>query len=249
MATKERNQNPVVGDDLNLRLFTYNSNQRQNVENVEKVEIFKLDSSCATEDNPEGRILVATISGTDVESVTDQFGGHYKISIELNNLVYTIGNYIDVWSVKFDSIQSGTVTNEFRVISDLWYADSMPIVYDFSYGFRPNRIRKGERRWLTVDVVPNVPNVSDLERYYVNLAVASPVKIFIEKACGECVPAEKDLRMVVDGGSVEHRRGSEGYFFLDTVNLEMDCGIYNVWFELEFGENKYISENLQLQIF
>jgi hypothetical protein len=29
----------------------------------------------------------------------------------------------------------------------------------------------------------------------------------------------------------------------------MGCGIYNVWFELEFGENSFISENLQLQIY
>jgi hypothetical protein len=246
---KERNQNPVVGDDINLRLFTYNSNHRQNVDEVEKVEIFKVDPSCASEDNPEGRKLISTISGTDVVVVDDQFGGHYKVSFNLENIVYTIGNYIDVWHVKFNSTQSGSVTNEFRVISDLWYADSMPIVYDFSYGFRPNRIRKGERRWLTIDVIPNVPNASDLEKYYVNLAVASPIKIFIEKNCGECVPKEKDLRMVVNGGSVDHRRGAEGYFFLDTVDLDMDCGIYNVWFELEFGESKYISENLQIQIF
>lgn len=249
MPTKERNQNPVVGDTLNLRLFTYNSNHRQNVFSVEKIEIYKIDKSCVSTENPEGRKFIKTISGSDVENVVDTFEGQYKISFDLEDQVFTIGNYIDVWHVKFDSVRSGTVTNEFRILSDLWYADSMPIVYDFSYGFRPNRIKKGERRWLTVDVVPNVPNSSDLERYYTNLAIASPIKIFIEKKCGECVPAEKDLRMVVEEGSVEHRRGSEGYFFLDTVELDMDCGIYDVWFELEFGENKYISENLQLQIF
>jgi hypothetical protein len=249
MSSKERNQNPVVGDDLNLRLFTYNSNQRRNIEEVEKVEIYQIDASCITEQNPEGRRLVASIEGSEVVVVDDPFGGQYAVAITLEDLTYTIGNYIDVWYVKFDSVQSGTVTNEFRVISDLWYASDMPIVYDFSYGFRPNRVRKGERRWLSVDIVPNVPNSSDLQRYYVNLAIASPVKIFIEKQCGNCVPKERDLRMVVEGAEVEHRNGSEGYYFLDTANLEMDCGIYDVWFELEFGENKYISEPLQLQIF
>lgn len=246
---KERNQNPVVGDTLNLRLFTYNSNHRQAVQAVDRVEIFQLDPTLVASDNPEGRRLVKTIPSSEIEEVADSFGGHYKISINLENEVYPIGRYIDVWSVEFNSNQSGTVTNEFNIISDLWYASDMPIVYDFSYGFRPNRVRKGERRWITVDVVPNVPNSSDLERYYVNLALASPIKIFIEKTCGNCVPKEKDLRMVVENGEVEHRRDSEGYFFLDTAALDMDCGIYNVWFELEFGENKYISENLQLQIF
>lgn len=249
MAIKERNQNPVVGDTLNLRMFTYNSNHRQAVNSVDQVEIFHLDATCATEENPEGRRLVATVASGDIEEIEDSFGGHYRILINLEDQVFPIGKYIDVWHVQFNENQSGTVTNEFKIISDLWYAADMPIVYDFSYGFRPNRIRKGERRWLTIDVVPNVPNASDLQRYYVNLAVSSPIKIFIEKSCGECVPKEKDLRMVVENGEVEHRRDSEGYFFLDTVDLDMDCGIYNVWFELEFGESKYISENLQLQIF
>jgi hypothetical protein len=249
MPTKERYQNPVVGDTLNLRLFTYNSNQRQNVSDVEKVEIYHIDSTCKTEDNPEGRRLVQTITGGGISQVTDPFGGQYLISPILSSQTYLIGQYLDVWHVQFNEDQSGTVTNEFKVLSDLWFASEMPIVYDFSYGFRPNRVRKGERRWLTVDIVPNVPNSSDLERYYANLSLASPVKINIEKACGECVPKEKDLRIVVEGGEVEHRRNSEGYYFLDTEALEMDCGIYNVWFEIEFGENKYISENLQLQIF
>jgi hypothetical protein len=249
MALKERNQNPVVGDILNLRMFTYNSNHRQSVQNVAKVEIYQLDETCITQDNPEGRRLIGTIEPTDIEIVPDSFGGHYKVTIGLVDQVYTIGNYLDVWYVQFNENQSGTVTNEFKVISDLWYASDMPIVYDFSYGFRPNRIRKGERRWLTVEVVPNVPNASDLQRYYMNLAVASPVKIHIEKKCGECVPAEKDLRTVVSGGQVEYRRDAEGYFFLDTVDLDMDCGIYDVWFELDFGESTYISENLQLQVF
>ena len=94
-----------------------------------------------------------------------------------------------------------------------------------------------------------MPNISDLKRYYANLAVASPLRIWIEKNCGDCVPQEKDLRIIVEGDLIEHRRGTEGSYFLDTETLGMDCGIYNVWFEMEFGENKFISDNLQLQIF
>jgi hypothetical protein len=248
MSEKERNQNPVVGDLLNLRLFTYNSNHRQAVDSVEMVEIYFIDPTAVSEENPEGLSLVRTIETADVQEVSDDFGGHYRVQIELDDS-YAIGNYIDVWHIKFNQNQSGTVTNQFKVISNLWYASDMPIVYDFSYGFRPNRIRKGERRWLTVDILPNVPSASDLERYYTNLSVASPVKIFIEKRCGDCVPAEKDLRVVVDGGGVQYRRGSEGYFFLNTEELDMDCGIYDVWFELEFGESKYMSDPLQLQIY
>jgi hypothetical protein len=247
MAVKERNQNPVAGDELVLRLFTYNSNQRQQVDQVNKVSIYQLDKTCVTEENPEGRRLVVEIESVDV--VDDPFGGHYSVSVELSSELFTTGSYVDVWDVQFSPNQSGTVTNQFVVLSELWYASDMPVVYDFSYGFRPNRVRKGEKRWLTVEVVPNVPRASDLDRYYMNLAVASPVKISIEKACGDCLPKERDLRVVVERGEVEYRRDAEGYFFLDTVGLEMDCGIYNVWFELEFGENSFISENLQLQVY
>lgn len=249
MSAKERNQNPVIGDELSLRLFTYNSNQRQAVLEVEKVEVFRLDATCADEDNPEGRVLVAEFQPTEIEEVSDDFGLHYRVSFLLESELFTIGRYVDVWSVRFSENQSGTVTNEFAVLSDLWYASDMPVVYDFSYGFRPNRVRKGERRWLTVEVVPNVPRSTDMERYYTNLMIASPLKISIEKVCGECVPKERDLRLVVDKASVDYRRDSEGYYFLDTVALEMDCGIYNVWFEMEFGESTYISDNLQLQVY
>lgn len=247
---KERNQNPIVGDQLNLRLFTYNSNQRKDVEIVEKVEIYYLDKASATEINPDGRRLVETITEENIVHVNDPFGGQYQITLNIEDQLYPIGNYIDVWTVTFEyNEQSGTITNEFKVLPDLWYASDMPIVHDFSFGFRPNRLRKGERRWLTIDAMPNVPNISDLQKYYMNLAMASPIKIWIEKSCGDCVPKEKDLRLIVEGADVEHRQGSEGYYFIDTEQLDMDCGIYNVWFEMEFGENKYISENMQLQIF
>jgi hypothetical protein len=249
LADKERNQNPVVGDTLNLRLFTYNSNHRQAVQSVDSVSIYLVDPTCATEDNPDGMKLLLEVPGGDVEEVSDSMGGHYKVSFELESEVFTVARYLDVWNIRFSENQAGTVTNQFTVLRELWYASEMPIVYDFSYGFRPNRVRKGEKRWLTIDVIPNVPRSSDLERYYSNLALASPLKISIEKVCGDCVPKEKDLRLVVDKADVDFRRDSEGYYFLDTDGLDMDCGIYNVWFELEFGESKYLSDNLQLQVY
>lgn len=246
---KERNQNLVVGDNIYLRLFTYNSNHRQNVQNVEKVEIYFLDKSSITEDNPEGRVLIKTVNSGDITVVDDPFGGQYSINVYLERDLFVIGNYIDVWYVDFNSSQSGTVTNDFSIIPDLWFASGTPIIYDFSFGFRPNRIRRGERRWINVDVIPNVPNVSDLKRYYVNLAISSPLKIYIEQLCGDCMPKEKDLRTIINGDLVTNRVGSQGSYFLDTESLEMNYGIYNVWFEMEFGENKYLSDNLQLQIY
>lgn len=250
MATKERYQNPVIGDELNLRMYTYNSNSRQDVSAIQKVEIYFLDPEERTEENPDGRVLVQELTSDDVALVDDGFGGQYLITLDLADQEYVIGQYIDAWTVEFRADQEvGVIENRFQIIPDLWYTGTEPILYDFSFGFRPNRLRKGERRYLTIQVTPNVPHASDLEAYYTNLAVASPLTISIEKVCGDCVPAESDLRLVVDAEAVEHRRGNEAFYLLDTEDLDMDCGIYNVWFEMEFGESKYISDNMQLQIF
>ena len=246
---KERNQNLVIGDTVNLRLFTYNSNNRQNVSSVDKVEIYFLDPELISTTNTDGRRLVTTIGSDQVQIVDDPFGGQYLVSDVLEDQVYTIGNYKDVWTVSFNADQQGTVENSFNIMPNLWYASDTPIIYDFSFGFRPNRLRKGERRWINIYVEPNVPEISDLKRYYANLAVSSPLYLNIEQICGDCVPNEKDLRMVVENELVTNRRGTEGSYFIDTEKLDMDLGMYNIWFEMEFGENKYISDNLQLQVF
>ena len=133
MAEKERNQNPVVGDSVSLRLLTYNSNQRQGVQSVDSVGVYILDQTCVTEDNPDGMKLVVEIDGNDVEEVSDPFGGHYRVLVDLEPEVFTVGRYVDVWNIRFSENQSGTVTNQFVVLRELWFASDMPIVYDFSY--------------------------------------------------------------------------------------------------------------------
>ena len=66
MATKERYQNPVVGDQINLRMFAYNSNNFADFADVEQVEIYYMDPEEITADNPEGRRLVETFDGAAV---------------------------------------------------------------------------------------------------------------------------------------------------------------------------------------
>ena len=241
--TKERKQNVAIGDEVKLRLFVYNSNNRQDPEEVEKVDIYFLDPTEVTEENPDGRRLVETVT-----TITHEEEGQFSVTVSLDLAQYTIGKYLDIWTVETRTFEPvSNFTQCFEVFSDLWYTNPEPVVYDFSFNFRPNKIRHGSKRWLDITVTPNVPRATDLERYYRNLAVSTPFCISIEQACTECMPRERDLRLIVDKVSVELRDQGTGSFFLDTT--ELDPGIYNIWFEMEFGESTYVSENQQLQIY
>ena len=246
MPTKERTQNPTCNDTIRLRLFSYNSNNRANLQSIQKVDIYTLDAGEVTEVNPDGRRLVQTIEGS---SVVAESTGAYYVDVQAADPLYTIGDYLDVWSVTFESNEcaQAEITNKFRLYPDLWFTSPIPPVYDFSFGFKPNRIVKGSRRYLVINISPNVPRGADLLPYYENLAIVSDLRVSIEQACGDCVPQEKDLRLVVDRQLVDYRERMYAYYFLDTT--EYDSGIYNVWFELSYGENVFISEKNQLQIF
>jgi len=244
MATKERNQNAVAGDTLTLRQFFYNSNNFADVIKVEKVEIYFFDKEEITEENPKGLRLVETIDGS---LVTHDETGKYSAVLTLDGR-YGIGKYTDVWTVNVEATHPKiTINAGFNVYSNLWYSSPSPIVYDFNFRFRPNKLKIGSKRHLIIEVEPNVPTGSNLAKYYENLAIASPLRISIEQACGPCLPEEQDLRLIVDRESVDYRDKGRGFYFFDTS--ELDCGIYNVWFEMEFGGNTYISDKQQLQIY
>lgn len=246
MANKERMQNPVCGDTVKLRMFAYNSNNRADLKSVEKVDIYFLDPNEKTEVNPDGRRLVQTIPS---ENITNDQTGSYYVDVPLNDPLYTIGNYYDIWSVSFenDECSIAEITNSFKVYPDLWFTSPVPPVYDFSFQFRPNRFVMGSKRYLIIQITPNVPRGADLIPYYENLAIVSDLRVSIEKACGDCVPQEKDLRLVVDRQLVDYREKMYAYYFIDTTKY--DLGIYNVWFELTYAENTFVSEKNQLQIF
>ena len=89
MANKQRYQNPVIGDDLTLKLFTYNANARTNFTFIQKIEIFYLDPTFKTIENPSGLRLVQTIDGSGLNPTET---GLYEISISLTDPLYVIGN-------------------------------------------------------------------------------------------------------------------------------------------------------------
>lgn len=244
MATKERYQNPVVGDTVNLRMFSLNGNNYADFSSVEKVEIYYMDPEEVTEDNPEGRRFVERFYEA---SVTLEDTGKYVLPVDLSDL-YVIGQYIDVWTVNVaEGEPSGNIEHMFQIYPALWYTTPMPIVYDFNFHCQPNKFRKGSKQYLQIEIIPNVPTAGDLRAYYENLAIASDMLIFVEQHCGECLPEEQDLRIVVDGESVDYREKRFGYYQIDTE--DMDCGIYNVWFQLDFGSNRYISDKYAFQVY
>jgi hypothetical protein len=238
---KERTQNLTCGDTVNLRLFTYNSNNRRDVLSIESVDIYTEDAT-----QPTGWRLVKSIDGSEV---TREDTGQYVLQVELTDILYTIGAYKDVWTVTFESGECATaqIQNFFQVLSDLWFTTPIPPIYDFKFDFRPNKIRKGSKRYIVIQVVPNVPRGSDLLPYYENLAIVSDLRVSIEIACGECVPVEQDLRLLVDRTLVDYREKGYAYYYIDTTNY--DEGIYNIWFELAFGENLYVSDKNSFQIY
>jgi hypothetical protein len=245
MATKQRFSNPVVGDDVVLKLFSFRSNNRTNFNAVDKVEIYFLDPEEVTEENPEGRRLVETLTGASIVNVET---GLYQVTLTLSDTKYTIGDYVDVWYAYIEANDDlSTVENTWMIYPDLFYTSPLPIVHDFSFAFRPNKLRLGSKQYIIIDITPNVTNASDLARYYENIAIVSPLKISIEQVCGDCLPAEEDLRIIADEVDVELREKGRGYYFLDTE--ELTTGLYDIWFTMEFGGNTYVSSKQQLQLY
>jgi len=246
---KERLQNPVVGDQLNLRLFSWNSNNKTDVYEIQKVDIYYLDPNEKTPENPEGRRLVEVIQASDVERDNPPIAGQYYVEINIEDSQYVIGQYVDVWTmqVQADDLALMTWENKFQIYPNLWFMSPTPLVYDFSFWFQPNKIRLGSKRWLIIHLKPNVPTASDLERYYMNLAICSPLKIYMVQSCGECLPNDEDERTVLDGELVTYREKCVAYYFLDTS--ELTEGIYDIHFELEFADCVYISDRQQIQLY
>jgi hypothetical protein len=246
MATKERNQNLVIGDTVELRIFVFNSNQYTNLKSIEAVKVYYLDPTAISDINPDGRTLFASL---DVNTISLDDTGKYSIPLAITTPQFVIGDYIDQWSVIYDDTSNcpATIENNFTVYPNLWVVADKPLVYDFDFRFSPNRITKGSVKYVTVEIKPNVPKGTILEQYYENLAIVSDITITIVQRCGKCIPREEDLRTVVDSAAMTFKDRNTGYYLLDTT--EMDCGIYDVSFTMVFGDTTQKSKRGPLEIF
>ena len=246
MTTKFRYQNPVVGDTIRLGIDVYNSNNFADVTSIESVEVMFLDPTARTDANPDGRTLFVTLPGSSVEQ--SGTGQYYVDLVTSSYPQFVVGNYLDVWNVQFRSDEPvGVIDQTFALYPDLWITSPMPIVYDFQFQFRPSRWRKGEIKYLQCEINPLVPRQSDLVRYYANLAIAADIYVSIEQHCGECVPYEQDLRLVVEDQLMTYKEKCVAFYKFDTT--ELPCGIYDVWCRMKFGDNMFVSEKQQIQIY
>lgn len=242
---KERYQNPTLNETVRLRLYFYNSNLFSDVYQIKEVNIFRLPQNA----DPAligSRLLVQTIPG---DQVVNDGTGRYYVDIYTEDGVYVIGRYTDVWTVNYvnDNLGTSEVSNLWQIYPNLWYSTPVPVVYDFNFVFRPSQIRKGSKQYLIIQVTPNVPKGTDLQRYYENLAILGNMLVSIEQKCGACIPQEQDLRMIACKQPVQFSEKMYGYYYLDTDC--MDVGIYDIWFQLDIGENNYLSPRYQLQIY
>lgn len=246
---KERFQNPNCGDQIRLRLFSFNSNQKKNVFSIEKVEIIYLDENEKTEQNPTGEVLYKTINQNLIQNPSE---GEYYIEFTINENdsgdPFIIGKYIDRWYIQFENNETCTknqINNFFEVYPSIWFTSSGPNIYDFDFKFKPNKITKGSKRYIVAEIRPITPAIDSIKQYYNSIAITGNLKINIQKSCSNCPEEENEL--IIEDQLIEFREQNLGYYLLDTE--EMEEGTYDIWFRLEHGELVYISEKNQLSIY
>lgn len=242
--SRERFQNPAVGDTVTLRIFAFNANSPKDFQSIDRVEIYFLDPEQVSEENKDGRVLFDTITS---DRVVKSRTGEYYFELELEQDKYVIGQYLDIWHVTMLGEYSSQVQQIWEIYPNLWFTTPAPLAYDFQFDFRPNKIRKGSKRYIIISINPNVPTAPDLYKYYAALIVSATVKIYIQQVCGQCMPEEADLRMIVDGEEIVYRERNEAFYQIDTE--EWDEGVYDIWCEMTLGDNIYISEKQQIQIY
>jgi hypothetical protein len=238
---KLRYQNPTPGDEVKLQIVSFNSNNLADVVAVNEVKIYNVndcDPNC-----PEKGSLITTVPGSDV--IHEELGKYY-INLQTSSPSYVVGKYSDVWNFELPNGLSGTTTKSFALYDNLWAFSTLPPVYSFDFQFQPNQIRKGSKKYIIIKIIPNIPRASALEEFYYNLAVVADLYVNIDNACSDCAPQDCSDDLVVDSELIEEREKCFGYYYIDTTDFE--CGTYNIWFKLVFGNTEEVSRKYQFQI-
>lgn len=254
---KERTQNPVLGDTINLRLFSYSSNTLSDVYRVKSVKIFYLDHDQRTENNPDGRVLIRTVAEPDIQNPSD---GEYLLPLITNETEFRVGSYIDRWEILFEDTDNrdGVIENSFHIYRDLWYTSEKPIIYDIGFNFQPYRLVQGCRKHLRVDLEIFAPEEDIIDKYYYYLLTLADIQLRIVQDEGVGYEeVETDKNVVLNWTTVDFRENTTGYYRIDTsadprphrAGKPWGTGIYLVQFRATLGGNLYLSQKFRIQIY
>lgn len=252
MTIRERYQSSVLGDTINLDLFVYQNNLPENLYDIQKVEIYFKDKSQIDSINTEGRMIKAVYNESAIYSVTD---GQYRLELYLDDNLYEVGDYIDVWYVKYNSYESefSKIENNFKIHTDLWQKIDVPFIYDITFSMKPHKISFGSKKYINIGFYPNIIDENILKKFYFNIKDTNNLYIRIEQieGCGYDSEYElQNIKTVPEWSSVEFRQDNIGHYLLDvTQNGKYDIGIYQVQFKAILGEIEIVSPKFHLQIY
>jgi hypothetical protein len=252
-VAKERYQSLTLGDDVNLDFYSYQNNSLINVSEIQKIEVYFLDPNNITSSNIDGRSIKKIIPSTDITQINT---GHYRAVLTIDDNLYEIGDFIDVWFVRYNTFDSDffPVINQFKVFSDLRETWDRPFVYDVDFSFDPKKIVSGNKKYIRIGFFPNIQIEKDIiDRFYFNLKTTGNLFIRIEQieGCGfdPDLPAF-NVKTDPEWDQVDIRGDNEAYYLIDsTDNGDYVLGIYAVQFKILIDGQEIISPKFYLQIF
>lgn len=260
MAIKERYQSSVLGDSINLDLYAYNNNSLVNLHEIQKIEIYFLDPSQITSTNVEGRRIKEIIYP---DTITNEGTGHYRSQLLLDNDLFEIGKYIDIWYVKFNPSDQNynQITNNFEIHRELIQTNDRPFLYDIHFSFSPKKIVKNSKRYMKIGFYPTVHSdigvkslaEDQLNQFYYNIKTCGNIYVRTEmiEGCGY-IDSHPDANIITDPewSLIDIRGDNEGYFMIDSTDEgNYNIGIYNVKFKAEIQGQEIISNKFYLQIY
>ncbi|MFW5794559.1 MAG: hypothetical protein ACOCV1_03640 [Bacillota bacterium] len=257
---KYRYNSLVLGDTLYLDLYAYNNNELVDAYSIDSVDIYFLDNTQKNNSNTDGRRIKASFSSSSVIHVET---GHYRVSVSLDADLYEIGDYIDIWKVKFNSYDSEyyPIEQQFKVGTDLRETHGLPFVYDVDFSFSPKKIYYGSKRYLKVAFYPTVHSdigiktveKEVIDKFYFNLKTTGNLYIQIEMIEGCNYNSEYPLMNIKtdpEWDTLDIRGDNEAYYLLDVTEDQddYDLGIYAIQFKCEIQGQEIVSRKFYLQI-
>jgi len=227
MSEKQRFQTTVLRDTINLDFYAYNNGELVDVYFIQKVEVFFLDSTQINPSNQDGRRIKKVFDQDEIIKIGT---GHYRVQLYLDDSLYEIGNYIDVWKVKFNDYDKQYYNNEnqFKIYTDLRETSGEPFLYKIDYKFSPYKVVKGSKQYIQVEYYPIInkddQRSSQLEdivnKFYYNLKSSNGLYIRIEMIEGcnyDSSNIYNNIKTDPEWENIEIRGDNIGAYFLDTT--------------------------------